>query len=352
MWWVLSTLLLFASTGSSPGDAVLPDPGNLVDYRGRNGETFQFLVRASTGGGAWGTDVYTDDSMLATAAVHAGALGYGETGVVEVTILPGGESYTGSMRYGVTTDSCGPWHGSYSVASIPGDEALAASAPAEKAAAWGMFIPVLAVSGAFWLLFSATSGRMGVLYRAYFNIFTGILAASATICSVLSAETPVFAQSSTSMLLFSLAIASAVLAVAGLWVARPVFPFKVSRHAAFVSSMSSAGIVVFWVCAFLLLGGPLSNFMLEEGMRESSREVTGTGISRRLPFGFYSALLPVPLFLAGLVNAIRVRAMRNRIAEGLVDPEPRKLRPGRLLLGLFCLVMFITISLELGLFRP
>jgi len=161
MWWVLSTLLLFASTGSSPGDAVLPDPGNLVDYRGRNGETFQFLVRASTGGGAWGTDVYTDDSMLATAAVHAGALGYGKTGVVEVTILPGGESYTGSMRYGVTTDSCGPWYGSYSVASIQGDEARAAPAPAEKAAAWGMFIPVLAVSGAFWLLFSATSGRMG-----------------------------------------------------------------------------------------------------------------------------------------------------------------------------------------------
>ena len=49
----------------------------------------------------WGTDVYTSDSTLATAAVHAGVLQPGQTGVVKVTILPGQAAYQGSTRNSV-----------------------------------------------------------------------------------------------------------------------------------------------------------------------------------------------------------------------------------------------------------
>ena len=62
-------------------------------------------------GAVWGTDIYTYDSTLCTAALHAGALTR-KGGVVTVTPLAGQDSYAGSTRNGVTTDSYGSWGGS------------------------------------------------------------------------------------------------------------------------------------------------------------------------------------------------------------------------------------------------
>jgi len=95
--------------------AATPDPGNLVNYREQTGESFSFMVTGSASGSIWGTDIYTDDSNLATAAVHAGVLVDGESGVVIVTILPGEDSYLGSERNGVTSWDYGIWSGSYMV---------------------------------------------------------------------------------------------------------------------------------------------------------------------------------------------------------------------------------------------
>ncbi|HSV30763.1 MAG TPA: LCCL domain-containing protein [Atribacteraceae bacterium] len=96
-----------------PDLAVLPDPGNLTAYRDKAGETFRFLVTGAVSGSVWGTGVYTDDSNLATAAVHAGVLRQGESGVVTVTVLPGQASYQGSTSFGITSGNYGSWHGSY-----------------------------------------------------------------------------------------------------------------------------------------------------------------------------------------------------------------------------------------------
>ncbi len=95
--------------------AALADPGNLTSYREYTGESFSFQVTGDAWASVWGTDIYTDDSSLAAAAVHAGVLEDGETGVVVVTILPGEESYTGSTRNDVTSWDYGSWSGSYIV---------------------------------------------------------------------------------------------------------------------------------------------------------------------------------------------------------------------------------------------
>lgn len=95
--------------------AAMPDPGNLVDYRDMTGESFTFQVTGDAMGSVWGSGIYTDDSNLAAAAVHAGVLEDGETGVVVVTILPGEEMYTGSEQNGVTSWDYGEWSGSYIV---------------------------------------------------------------------------------------------------------------------------------------------------------------------------------------------------------------------------------------------
>lgn len=105
-------------TGRIAGAA--PDPGNVVNLRGQNGKAFFFEVTGAQKGAVWGTNVYTDDSSLAAAAVHAGVLQVGHKAVVKVTILPGEQKYGGSMRNGITTADFGPWEGSFKVEAAKG----------------------------------------------------------------------------------------------------------------------------------------------------------------------------------------------------------------------------------------
>lgn len=102
-------------TGPS-ADVQSTAPSDLTQYRGQTGSVYAFTVTGNASGGTvWGSDVYTDDSNLSAAAVHAGILADGQTGTVKVTILAGQDSYTASTRNGVTTRSYGSWYGSYSV---------------------------------------------------------------------------------------------------------------------------------------------------------------------------------------------------------------------------------------------
>lgn len=62
----------------------------------------------------WGSDPYTDDSSICSAAIHAGLLVPADGGPFVLTILPGRSSYEGSARNGVTTRSYGSWGRSFS----------------------------------------------------------------------------------------------------------------------------------------------------------------------------------------------------------------------------------------------
>ncbi len=89
-------------------------PYNMTSYRGNIGTVYTFIVTGNaTGGTVWGTDIYTDDSSIAAAAVHAGKLTNGVTGTVYIEMLSGYSSYTGTTRYSVTTLNYGSWSGSY-----------------------------------------------------------------------------------------------------------------------------------------------------------------------------------------------------------------------------------------------
>lgn len=101
---------------------VLPNPGNLYQFREFEGQPLHFQVTGRIGGSIWGTDVYTGDTDLATAAVHAGALRVGETAVVEVRIVPSPPQHLGSARNGVTTSNWGTYGFSYTVRKWTPDE--------------------------------------------------------------------------------------------------------------------------------------------------------------------------------------------------------------------------------------
>jgi len=83
--------------------------------RGKNGQRFTYVL---PGGGKissrlWGTDLYTDDSSIATAAVHAGLITAESGGTVTIEIRPGARSYRGTTRHGVTSKDYGSYGGSF-----------------------------------------------------------------------------------------------------------------------------------------------------------------------------------------------------------------------------------------------
>jgi len=90
-----------------------------VEFRDMEGE--QVSVECSEGGSAtlplvWGTDVYSDDSSICAAAVHAGVIDDGEGATVVIEIRPGEDDYEGSSRNGVDSlDWNIPWDGSFVV---------------------------------------------------------------------------------------------------------------------------------------------------------------------------------------------------------------------------------------------
>lgn len=115
---VVAGVSALAWIATIPAHAQTAAPGTMVDYRSKVGQSFDFTIKAALGGTVWGTDIYTDDSSLATAVIHAGLLRDGQQGVIRVTVLAGQSSYQASNRNGVSTSSYGSWYGSYRVALV------------------------------------------------------------------------------------------------------------------------------------------------------------------------------------------------------------------------------------------
>lgn len=84
-----------------------------VHLRGQDIDPFAVYVTGRTTGTVYGSKTYSDDSDIATAAVHAGLLKEGESGFVMLTLKKGRDSYKSSTQNGVTTHSYGSWGGSY-----------------------------------------------------------------------------------------------------------------------------------------------------------------------------------------------------------------------------------------------
>jgi hypothetical protein len=88
-----------------------------VEHRGANGMVFRYECPPNgTLATVWGTDIYTDDSSVCTAGVHAGVITQAAGGTVRIVIRPGLAAYNGTSRNGITTERWAePWHGSFVV---------------------------------------------------------------------------------------------------------------------------------------------------------------------------------------------------------------------------------------------
>ena len=83
---------------------------DMVDFsKLHHGDLHRFRVKGATHGAVWGSGVYTSDSHLGVAAVFAGVLKEGETGVVTVRIVDPPSRYGADKRHGVSTHAWGHW---------------------------------------------------------------------------------------------------------------------------------------------------------------------------------------------------------------------------------------------------
>lgn len=102
----------------TPGTGVLPG-GNGWDasagpLQASVGERYLFTCPPNgTESSIWGTDIYTNDSSVCNAAVHAGLITYVSGGAATIEIRPGEEQYVGSTRNGVTSSSYPSWSQSF-----------------------------------------------------------------------------------------------------------------------------------------------------------------------------------------------------------------------------------------------
>ena len=116
---LLAGLLVFAlgacdSSSDPPNASGIEWSDHAEDLTGTTGQRFTFTCPAD---GVfyvvWGTDLYSDDSSICTAAVHAGRITRSAGGIVTIELRPGAVSYTGSTRNGVTTRDWDEWPRSF-----------------------------------------------------------------------------------------------------------------------------------------------------------------------------------------------------------------------------------------------
>jgi LCCL domain len=100
--------------GLLAGDA----PVNMLNLCDPLGATYYFRVTGDATGSVWGTDIYTGDSAIATAVVHAGLVKAGETTVVKITVEQPLARYQGSVRNGVTSHEFGHYGTAYRLAGV------------------------------------------------------------------------------------------------------------------------------------------------------------------------------------------------------------------------------------------
>ena len=82
--------------------------------RGRLDQDFTYICPSGGRiGTVYGTDIYTDDSSICSAAVHVGLITARDGGKVIIRIRPGEDSYIATNRNGMRSSKYGGWGGSF-----------------------------------------------------------------------------------------------------------------------------------------------------------------------------------------------------------------------------------------------
>ncbi len=85
-------------------------------FKGEAGQIYTFRCpEKGTEHIVWGSDVYTQDSSICTAAVHAGIISLAQGGVVTIEFRPGRLTYGSTIRNGIKSNTYGEYPHSFVV---------------------------------------------------------------------------------------------------------------------------------------------------------------------------------------------------------------------------------------------
>jgi hypothetical protein len=87
----------------------------LYSFCDTSGASVRLRVQGAPSGRAWGTDVYTSDSTVAFAAVHAGLVADGRVAEVQAVCSGPQIAFAGTARNGLSTMSWGPFSASFTL---------------------------------------------------------------------------------------------------------------------------------------------------------------------------------------------------------------------------------------------
>jgi hypothetical protein len=115
---VLIAVLLVVARPVSAQSLGIAATQSAAAFRKDTGKRLTFVCHGSDGKNAavHGTDVYTDDSAICAAAIHAGVLKTGQAGVVTIQMGSGAKEFRGSARNGITSRNYGRWESSFTFA--------------------------------------------------------------------------------------------------------------------------------------------------------------------------------------------------------------------------------------------
>jgi hypothetical protein len=110
--FIIALVAAIAGVGDVAGQTVASAPAPTAIPWNRNAESYRQGQKMTlscqpygTPGTVWGSDIYTSDSSVCTAAVHAGLITFEQGGAFVLEAGPGMASYRGTQRNGVTTQS-------------------------------------------------------------------------------------------------------------------------------------------------------------------------------------------------------------------------------------------------------
>ncbi|HMG99846.1 MAG TPA: LCCL domain-containing protein [Terriglobales bacterium] len=133
---------------------------NATSLNGKDGETLTLACAPNgTAHSVWGSDIYTSDSSICTAAVHSGLITFQQGGTVTVELRPGRPIYGASERNGVTTSDFGSYQHSF-VFKTPNMEAVLREAEDATPVMWNTSATVVSFEVGKTYKFKCPDGRI------------------------------------------------------------------------------------------------------------------------------------------------------------------------------------------------
>ena len=160
----ISCILFLLMLGSTVTLRAQDTPSDMVDYRGQDGASFLFYVTGNDNGPCFGGEdnIYTDDTPLAVAAVHAGFMNANETKLVKVKVMAPRNNYPSINRNGIHSEQIDSSEGSYQL--LPPSSGEFANAPTNMGAFIGKYDQIF--------VFRAVGGKEGAIWGGKDGIYT------------------------------------------------------------------------------------------------------------------------------------------------------------------------------------